>query len=160
VAPGHWTSEFGFKGLWALQKPLWSGESGDGACLILRSAVTNDGKPKSMAQGRKSHVVPLLLPVIASFFAIGPAAHAQTESSVLRGREVAQRACAGCHAMDGTQGGSIQGTEVASFRAIAGRNWSAERLQAFIMTPHRPMPATPLPLSEVRELVDYILSLR
>src|SRR5262245_27627556 len=96
-----------------------------------------DGKPKSMAQGRKSHVLPLLLPVVAPFFASGPAAHAQTESSRLRGREVAQRACAGCHAMEGTQGGSIQGTEVPSFRAIAGRNWSAERLQAFIMTPHR-----------------------
>ena len=113
-----------------------------------------------MSQGRKSHVLPLLLPAIAQFVAIGFAAHAQTESSVLRGREVAERACAGCHAMDGTQGGSIQGTEVPSFRAIAGWNWSAERLQAFIMTPHRPMPATPLPLSEVRDLADYIVSLR
>jgi len=101
-----------------------------------------------------------ILPLIAQFIAVGFAAQAQTESSILRGQEVAQRACVGCHAMDGTQGGSIQGLVVPSFRAIAGQNWSAERLQAFIMTPHRPMPATPLPLSDVRDLVDYIVSLR
>jgi mono/diheme cytochrome c family protein len=99
------------------------------------------------------HILP------AQFVAFGLAAQAQTELSILRGREVAQRACADCHAMDGAQGGTIQGMEVPSFSAIAGQNWSAERLQAFIMTPHRPMPATPLPLSEVRDLADYIVSL-
>src|SRR5262245_44282887 len=108
----------------------------------------------------KSHLVGQMLTLLATLLGGGLAAHAKTEAGILRGQEVAQRACAGCHAMSGTQGGSIQGIEVPSFRAIAGRNWSAERLQAFIMTPHRPMPATPLPLSEVRELVDYIVSLR
>jgi cytochrome c2 len=98
--------------------------------------------------------------LIAQFLAAGFTANAQTEASTLRGRDVAQRACAGCHAMNGAQGGSIQGIEVPSFNTIAGRNWSAERLQAFIVTPHRPMPATLLPLSEVRDLVDYIQSLR
>ena len=109
---------------------------------------------------RTSSVVQQILLLLASFLAVGLAAHAQTEASILRGRDIAHRACVGCHAMNGTQGGSIQGIEVPSFSAIAGRNWSAERLQAFIMTPHRPMPATPLPLSEVRDLVDYIVSLR
>src|SRR5262245_32422729 len=108
----------------------------------------------------KGDILGQMLPLLAALFALGLAAHAQTDASILRGREVAQRACAGCHAMSGTKGGSIQGIEVSSFSAIAGRNWSAERLQAFIMTPHRPMPATPLPLSEVRDLVDYIVSLR
>ncbi len=87
-------------------------------------------------------------------------AQAQTPSSIMRGQGIAERACAGCHAMNGGQGSIIQGRVVPSFRAIAGLGWSAERLQSFIMTPHRPMPATPLDLSEVRDLSAYILSLK
>jgi mono/diheme cytochrome c family protein len=88
------------------------------------------------------------------------AAAAQTPSNVMRGQGIAERACAGCHAMNGGSGTIIQGRDVPSFRAIAGLGWSAERLQAFITTPHRPMPATPLDASEVRDLADYILSLK
>jgi mono/diheme cytochrome c family protein len=36
--------------------------------------------------------------LIAQFLAAGFTANAQTEASTLRGRDVAQRACAGCHA--------------------------------------------------------------
>jgi mono/diheme cytochrome c family protein len=87
-------------------------------------------------------------------------AAAQTPSNVIRGQGIAERACAGCHAREGGQGSIVQGRDVPSFRAIAGMGWSAERLQAFITTPHRPMPATPLDASEVRDVADYILSLR
>jgi mono/diheme cytochrome c family protein len=92
--------------------------------------------------------------------ALGQAAQAQTQSAIVNGQAIAERACAGCHTIDGSAGSTIQGTAVPSFRAIAGRGWTAERLEAFIVTPHRPMPATPLPLSEVRDLVAYIQSLR
>jgi mono/diheme cytochrome c family protein len=49
---------------------------------------------------------------------------------------------------------------VPTFRAIAGRSWTPERLQAFIATPHRPMPAIPLDMSEIRDVAAYILSLK
>ena len=107
---------------------------------------------------RRSHG--RLLWIAAAGCILGQAAQAQTQSNIVRGQGIAERACAGCHAMDGGQGSVVQGIAVPSLRAIAGRGWSAERLQAFITTPHRPMPATPLEMSEVRDLADYIPSLR
>ena len=101
-----------------------------------------------------------LVPIVAIACAFAVPAAAQTPSSIVRGQGIAERACAGCHAMDGRQGSIFRGRDVPSFRAIAGLGWSAERLQAFITTPHRPMPATPLDGSEVRDLADYILSLK
>ena len=110
-----------------------------------------------MAVGRMVHV----LQVATVLCAIGPVAYAQTPSELLRGQEIAERACAGCHAIDGQQGGTIQGTVVPSFRAIAGRpDWTRERLQAFIMMPHRPMPGIPLSLAEVKDVAAYIRSLK
>ena len=96
-----------------------------------------------------------------SLFMWGTAALGQTASAVTRGRETAERSCAGCHAMDGGRGGTIQGTPVPSFRAIAGRpNMTAERLQALVTTPRHPMPAIPLGLGEINDVVAYIRSLR
>ena len=89
------------------------------------------------------------------------AVHAQERQAIARGHEIAERACAGCHVMDGGQGGIIQGTNVPSFTAIASRpDWTRERLQAFIMTPHRPMPGIPMGLPEINDLVAYIRSLK
>ena len=85
----------------------------------------------------------------------------ETRPSLLRGREIAERACSGCHAIDGSKGAMVQGTDVPSFRAIAARpNQTPERLETFIMVPHRPMPAIPLELTEIRDVVAYILSLK
>jgi mono/diheme cytochrome c family protein len=93
--------------------------------------------------------------------ALDPAAHGQTRADVARGREIAERACAGCHALDGGQGRTFQGTLVPSFGALANRPyWTAESLQSFIMTPKHPMPAMPLQLAEINDLVAYIRSLR
>ena len=89
------------------------------------------------------------------------AAHGQTSSAIVRGQETAERACTGCHAIDSGQRSTFQGTEVPSFRAIATRpNQTPERLQSFIMTPHRPMPGIPLTLAEVDDIAAYILSLK
>ncbi len=53
------------------------------------------------------------------------------------------------------------GTDVPSFRAIAARpNQTPQRLQGFIMTPHRPMPGIPLTLAEINDVAAYILSLK
>ncbi len=101
------------------------------------------------------------LHVAVALCALGSAAHGQTRSAVVRGHDLAEQTCAGCHAMDAGQGSTTQGTRVPSFRAIAGRpNISAERLQALIMTPRHPMPAIPLGLGEINDLVAYIRSLR
>ena len=93
--------------------------------------------------------------------ALTSVAHSQTRPEIARGQEIAERVCAGCHAIDGAKGPVIQGTDVPSFRAIAGRpNHTPERLQAVIMAPHRPMPTIPLEMSEIRDVVAYILSLK
>jgi mono/diheme cytochrome c family protein len=86
---------------------------------------------------------------------------AQTPQSIQRGKLIAERACSGCHAIDSPKGAQVEATDVPTFRAVAGRpSQTAARLEAFIMVPHRPMPAIPLELSEVRDVVAYILSLR
>lgn len=101
------------------------------------------------------------LPVGAALCALASAAHGQTAASIARGQEIAERACAGCHALAGQPGRTVEGTDVPSFRSIAGRpNQTPQRLQSFIMTPHRPMPGIPLSLAEVNDVVAYLLSLR
>jgi len=101
----------------------------------------------------------LLLAAVMS--CCGWSAEAQTAAAVARGRELAERACGGCHAVNGGSGTVVQGTDVPSFGAIAGRpNQTAERLKAFIMTPHRPMPGIPLTLAEVEDIVAYLQSLK
>jgi mono/diheme cytochrome c family protein len=102
-----------------------------------------------------------VLAIAAALSCFGPPAEAQTAAAVGRGRELAERSCAGCHAIDGGAGSIVQGTAVPSFTAIAGRpNQTAERLKAFILTPHRPMPGMHLTVAEVDDIVAFVLSLR
>jgi cytochrome c len=106
----------------------------------------------------------MLLSVLWIAAALGLAglpAHGQTQATVARGKEIAERLCAGCHAIDGGQGSTVQGTDVPSFRALVNRPFrTPERLQATIMTPPHPMPAIPLELSEIRDVVAFIQSLK
>jgi mono/diheme cytochrome c family protein len=99
--------------------------------------------------------------VAAALCCPGSLAEAQSAATVGQGRELAERSCGGCHAINGGSGSVVQGVAVPSFRAIAGQpNQTAERLKAFIATPHRPMPGIPLTLAEVDDIVAYLLSLR
>lgn len=101
------------------------------------------------------------LQVAAGLCVLTPAAYGQTPAAIARGQEIAERACGGCHAIAGRPGSTVQGTAAPSFGAIAGRpNQTSQRLQSFIMTPHRPMPGIPLSLAEVNDVVAYILSLK
>ena len=87
--------------------------------------------------------------------------YAQTSATIARGKDIAERACAGCHVIDGHQGGTVMGTDVPSFRALADKPYrTPERLRAYIMMPRHPMPAIPLELNEIRDVVDYIRSLK
>jgi mono/diheme cytochrome c family protein len=93
--------------------------------------------------------------------AMSAAAFAQTAASVARGKDLAERVCAGCHAIMGNEARTIQGRLVPSLSAIAGSpNATTERLKAVITTPRHPMPATPLALSEIDDLASYIRSLQ
>ena len=88
------------------------------------------------------------------------AARGQTDADATHGKAIADQACAGCHAMDGRQGSTIQGTPAPTFRAIAGQSRTAERLKDIVTTPPHPMPAIPLGISEVNDIVAYIRSLK
>jgi mono/diheme cytochrome c family protein len=101
------------------------------------------------------------LPVAIVLCASSVAALGQTPATLARGKEIAERACGGCHAIDQGKAGTVGGKELASLRAIAGRpGQTPQRLQAFILTPHRPMPGIPLSLAEVDAIVAYVLSLK
>ncbi len=102
------------------------------------------------------------LQIAAAVCTFSSLAYGQTPATIARGRELAERVCAGCHAINGGAGGGpIPGTSAPSFRAIAGRpNQPPQRLQSFIMTPHRPMPGIPLSLAEVDDIVAYLLTLK
>jgi mono/diheme cytochrome c family protein len=103
----------------------------------------------------------LTLHVAALLCALTAGAHAQTPATIARGQEIAERLCAGCHAIDGGGGNTVQGTVAPSFRALVDRPYqTAESLQAYILTPGHPMPAMPLELAEIRDLIDYIRSLK
>ena len=87
-------------------------------------------------------------------------AFSQTPPSVARGRDLAERSCAGCHTIVGLEPRTIQGRLVPSFSAIAGGpHASAESLKGIISTPTHPMPAIPLSLAEIDDLAAYIRSL-
>lgn len=76
-----------------------------------------------------------------------------------RGRDLAERLCTNCHAVDARSSGSMR-ADVPSFRAMAGRaGVSAERLAGAIIIPHPAMPGVQLTVSEIRDIVAYILSL-
>ncbi len=100
--------------------------------------------------------------IIAAVVLLGfaGAAHGQTDAGAARGKAIAEQACAGCHAMEGRQGSTIQGTPAPAFRAIAGQSRTAERLKDIVTTPPHPMPAIPLGVSEVNDIVAYIRSLK
>jgi mono/diheme cytochrome c family protein len=107
------------------------------------------------------HVVWCALSTAAVLGLACPAAQAQTQAAIARGKEIAERVCSGCHAIDDHKGATVQGTDVPSFRGLASRpDRTPESLQAFIMTPRHPMPAIPLELNEIRDVVAYIRSLK
>ncbi len=112
----------------------------------------------------KWHVAQAFLGTLALAAALPAPAQtvrAQTPQSIQRGKEIAERACSGCHVIDSAKGAAVPRSDVPSFRAIAGRpNQTAGRLETFVMVPHKPMPAIALELSEVRDVVAYILSLK
>jgi mono/diheme cytochrome c family protein len=141
---------------------LQSGPSREIDPAMHNPSLLSEGPPVNRGVGRRHAGWPLLrwLLLVAAFCSLGQAARGQTPSSILRGQQIAERLCVGCHAIHGA-GIIVEGTRVPTFSAIAGRpNQTREGLGAFIMTPHRPMPGSALDTSEVRDVVEYVLSLK
>lgn len=89
--------------------------------------------------------------------ALGTGAPA-TAADAQRGREIAERWCAACHLVSPQQERAMDG--VPSFGEIAGRgDLGGDRLEAFLASPHPPMPDMALTRAELGDLAAYIDSL-
>ncbi|MDX2201452.1 MAG: cytochrome c [Hyphomicrobiaceae bacterium] len=76
------------------------------------------------------------------------------------GRALAERLCATCHGV-GAAPADVTSTDVKSFATIARRDGlTAEQLAGHIIIPHPAMPDTQLKVSEIRDIIAYILSLK
>lgn len=76
-----------------------------------------------------------------------------------RGREVAERVCVGCHAIE--PGVQPRQADVSSFEAIANRpNRTVQSIVDAMYAPHPAMPGIPLTTQEMRDVAAYILTFR
>jgi len=96
-----------------------------------------------------------------TLFVAAPMALAQPapKADPARGQALAQRLCSNCHDV-GAQQSPAARVEPPSFRAIAARGYSAEALAGKIIIPHPEMPAVPVTLAEIRDLIAYIQSVK
>lgn len=79
----------------------------------------------------------------------------------VNGKAVAERLCASCHAVGAPAANSTANADIMSFPALARRpNLSAEYLAGRIIIPHPAMPDTSLNVSEIRDVIAYILSMK
>jgi len=77
-----------------------------------------------------------------------------------RGQELAGRLCSGCHIVS-PGSASTANPDIPTFAAIAGRvDTTPERLAGRIIVPHPPMPNTQLTITEIRDIIAYIMSLK
>lgn len=76
------------------------------------------------------------------------------------GKQVATKLCMACHLI-GEESQAAAAADVPSFRGIANRpDQSIQKLTAWLIEPHTPMPNIHLTRKEIRDLAAYILSLR
>ena len=77
-----------------------------------------------------------------------------------RGHELAARLCANCHVVDRAASRPIQ-ADVPSFSEIANRAGATEEyLAGKIIIPHPAMPGVTLTVTDIRDIVAYIVSLK
>jgi mono/diheme cytochrome c family protein len=87
-------------------------------------------------------------------------AHAQAPADPHKGRALAQRFCAECHAM-GKDNDVSPTSEAPSFTAIAATpGMTAMALHVFFQTPHRAMPNLMLTNDQKNDIIAYIMSLK
>ena len=81
-----------------------------------------------------------------------------TLADAIKGSQLAQQWCAGCHVTGGKPVGNLQ-QGPPSFSTI-GRARTANQLRAFLSHPHGAMPDLSLTRAEINDLVAYIATLR
>src|SRR5215475_12896346 len=95
-----------------------------------------------------------------AFAATAPASAQVGLADAKRGQELAARLCSGCHIVS-PGSASTANPDIPTFSAIAGRaDTTPERLAGRIIVPHPPMPNTQLTMAEIRDIIQYILSLK
>jgi mono/diheme cytochrome c family protein len=73
---------------------------------------------------------------------------------------ISGKLCSNCHLI-GEPAGASALADVPSFASVANRpNQSAEALTTWLVAPHAPMPDPHLTRKEIRDIAQYILSLR
>ena len=80
-----------------------------------------------------------------------------TLADAIKGSQLAQQWCAGCHVTGGSPAGNLQ-QGPPSFSTIA-HSRTADQLRAFLSHPHGAMPDLSLTRSEINDLVGYIQTL-
>jgi len=86
--------------------------------------------------------------------------NAQTRGDPQKGRVVAQRFCAECHAV-GKRDDPSPNSEAPSFTAVASTpGMTAMALDVFFQTPHRAMPNLILKTDRKNDVIAYIMSLK
>ena len=101
--------------------------------------------------------------LLAGFLAAtSAAAEPQKPADPANGKALARSLCANCHVTDASNGaGDAVKPDVPAFRAIANApGQSPERIAGRIIIPHPAMPDLQLTMSDVRDLVAYIGSLK
>jgi len=87
-------------------------------------------------------------------------ANAQAPGDPQKGRALAQRFCAECHAV-GKRDGDSPNAEAPSFDAVASTpGMTAMALDVFFQTPHKAMPNLILKSDQKNDLIAYITSLK
>jgi mono/diheme cytochrome c family protein len=91
--------------------------------------------------------------------AAGLAGSALAQSNADSGRAIAERWCSSCHLVSPDQTSAV--ADVPAFMSIAQRSdTELDALEGFLVNPHPPMPDMSLTRNEIRDLLDYIRSLR
>lgn len=76
-----------------------------------------------------------------------------------RGRVLAQNLCAGCHVVSGAEGAATAG--IPTLRAIANRpEQTGRRIENALIAPHAPMPDMLLSMTEIKDIIAYLDTLR
>ena len=92
---------------------------------------------------------------------VRPTQDATRNSSVAAGHAYAAKMCAQCHDISSRIDDQFAGARPPSFYAVANaKTTSAIGLNAFLVTPHAPMPNFIIEPGDRKNIIDYILSLR
>lgn len=92
---------------------------------------------------------------------LGMAAQSGAAADRATGKTLAQKLCVNCHIVAPGENAAPVTAGVPSFAAIAAKpEQTAEKVGAFILNPHPPMPEVQLTNRERGDLAAYIMSLK